>query len=71
LVYRVMGNRRLRTFDRRMMKLFVSKGEKVTGNRRKMRKEFLILLLSKYYSGEQMKEDEMGGECGTYGGEEK
>jgi hypothetical protein len=70
LVYSIMGSRRLRTFDKRMMKLFVSKGEKVTGDRRKLRKEFLILLLTKYYSGEQMKEDEMDGECCTYGGEE-
>jgi hypothetical protein len=67
-----MGSRRLRTFDKRMMrKLFVCEGEKVTGDRRKLRKEFLILLLTKYYSGEQMKEDEMDGECCTYGGEEK
>jgi hypothetical protein len=66
-----MGSRRLRTFDKRMMKLFVSKGVKVTGDRRKLRKMFLILLLTKYYWGEQMKEDEMGGECGTYGGDKK
>jgi len=43
------------------------KGEKVTGDRRKLRKDFLILLLTKYYSGEQIKEDEIGGECGTVG----
>jgi hypothetical protein len=29
------------------------------------------VLLSKYYSGNQIKEDEMGGACGTYGGDEK
>jgi hypothetical protein len=51
-----MGSRRLRMLDKRMRKLFVSKGEKVTGDRRKLRKEFLILLLAKCYSGEQMKE---------------
>jgi len=63
-----MGSRRLRTFDkRRMRKLFVSKGEKVTGDRRELRKDFLILLLTKYYSGEQIKEDVIGVECGTVG----
>jgi len=41
-----MGSRRLRTFDKRMMMIFMSKGEKVTGDQRKLRKEFLILLLT-------------------------
>jgi hypothetical protein len=47
-----MGSRRPRTFDkRRMRKLFASKGEKVTGERRKLLKEFLILLLTKILFG--------------------
>jgi len=29
------------------------------------------VLLSKYYSGYQMEKNEMGGACGTYGGEER
>jgi len=62
-----VGSGRLRTLDKRMMKLFVSNGEKVTGDRRKRHKDFLILLLTKYYSGEQIQEDEIGGECGTVG----
>ena len=67
-----MGSRRLRTFDKRMlMKLFMSKREKVAGDRRKLCKDFLILLLTKYHSGEKIKKDEMGGECGTYGREDK
>jgi len=28
------------------------------------------VLLTKYYLGDQIKEDEMGGACGTYGAEE-
>jgi hypothetical protein len=28
-------------------------------------------VLKKYYSGEPIKEKETGGECGTYGGEER
>jgi hypothetical protein len=28
-----------------------------------------LVLLSKYYLGDKIKEDEMGGTCGTYGGE--
>jgi hypothetical protein len=31
----------------------------------------LQVLLTRYYSGAQFKEDEMGGSCGTYGREEK
>ena len=34
-------------------------------------RSFMILLLTKYYLDYQVKEDEMYGACGTYGGEEK
>jgi hypothetical protein len=46
--------------------------EKVTGNWRKIRNEELHDLhtsLNKYYKGDQIKNDEMGEACGTYGGE--
>jgi hypothetical protein len=32
---------------------------------------FTFLLLTKYYSGEKIKKNEMGGACGTCGKEEK
>ena len=34
-------------------------------------RSLFIVFLSKYNSGDQIKEDEMGGACGTYGGDEK
>jgi hypothetical protein len=38
------------------------KGEEVVGG------ASWFLLLTKYYSGAEIKEDEMGGACGTYRG---
>jgi len=32
-------------------------------------KSSTILLLTKYYSGDQIEKNEMGGVCSTYGGE--
>jgi len=31
----------------------------------------MINIFTKYYYGDQIKEDEIGGECGTYRGDEK
>ena len=33
------------------------------------RRALLSVLLTKYYSGDQIKENEIGGACGTYRGE--
>jgi hypothetical protein len=32
---------------------------------------FVFILLTKYFSGDQIKKNEMGGAHGTYGGEER
>jgi hypothetical protein len=34
-------------------------------------KSFIICMLHKYYSGDQIKEDKIGGRCSTHGRDEK
>ena len=59
-------------FENRVLReIFGPKRDEVTGEWRKLHKQELIdLYLTKYCSGDKIKND-MGGACGTYGGEEK
>jgi hypothetical protein len=59
---RVLGNRVLR-------KIFRPKRKEVTREWRRLHNEglhVLYLLLTKYYSGDQIGKNEMGGACGMY-----
>jgi len=60
-------------FENRVLrKILQPKSEEEKGGWRKLHyTELFIVFLSKYNSGDQIKEDEMGGACGTYGGDEK
>jgi hypothetical protein len=66
---RVFGNRVLR-------RIFRPKRDEVRGERRKLHSEELHNLYTStntlwYYQDNRIKEDEMGGECSAYGGDEK
>ena len=51
-------------------RIFGLKRDKVTGERKDyITKSFKISILKKYYLGEQINTNEMGGKCCTYGGE--
>ena len=55
----------LRVFANRMLRrIFGPKWVKVT-------EEWRTVVLTKYYSGNQIEKDEMGGVCSTNGGEER
>jgi hypothetical protein len=55
-----------------LRKVFGPWSEGVRGNWRKLLvRSFRFILLSNCYSGDQMKVNGMGRECGTYRGEEK
>jgi hypothetical protein len=58
--------RRLRVFENRVMRrIFGPKRDEETGEWRKQHNEELNYL-TKYYSGDQIEKDEMGGACSTY-----
>jgi hypothetical protein len=61
-------------FENRVLRrIFGSKWDEVTGDSRKLHNEELNDLYSspKYYSGDQIEKNEMGGACSTYGEEER
>jgi len=61
---------RLRVFSVRLLrKIYEPKWDDVTGEYRRLHKEELYALYSSPDS-DQIKKNEMGGSCGTYGGQE-
>jgi hypothetical protein len=60
---------RLRVFENRVLrKIFRSNKDEVTGEWRRLHNEQLHeMLLTKYYSSDQIKKNEMGKACGTHG----
>jgi len=55
-----------------LRKIFGPKRNKVTGEWRRLHNEEVNALYSyHYYSGDQIKKNELGGACGTHGGQEK
>jgi hypothetical protein len=63
---------RLRMFENRVLgRIFGPKRDEVTGRWRKLHNEELHnKLLTKYYQGDQIKEDEVGGACSAHEGDE-
>jgi hypothetical protein len=63
---------RLRVFDSRVLRrIFESKRDEVRGEWRKLHNEELNDLYTKYYSGDQIKKNDMDGACNTCQGEER
>jgi hypothetical protein len=61
-------DRWLRVFENRVLRrIFGPKRDEVTGEWRKLHNEELVFL-TKYYSGDQIEKNEMGGACSTYEG---
>jgi hypothetical protein len=64
--------RELRVFENRVLrKIFGPKRDDVTGQWRRLHNKELHAGCSSYHSREQIKNNEMGKACGTYGGEER
>jgi len=66
-----VGESELRKFRNRVMKnIFGPKMERVTGDRRKLHNKEIhdLVLLIKYYSGDQINKNEVSGVYGLYGG---
>jgi hypothetical protein len=58
---------RLRVFENRVLRrIFGPKRDEVTGDWRRLHKEELNDI-TKYYSGDQIEKNEVGGACSTYG----
>jgi hypothetical protein len=53
--------------NRLLRRIFGPKRDGVTGERRRLNNELNELYYSKYYLGDQIKKNEMGGACSTYG----
>jgi hypothetical protein len=63
---------RLRVFeDRALRKIFGPKREQVSGSWRRLHSEEFHKSVTGYYYNDQVKKDEMGGACSTYGRDEK
>jgi hypothetical protein len=64
---------RLRAFENQVLRrIFGPKRKEVIGEWRRLHKEELNDLYSiKYYSGDQIKKNEVGRACSTYGGGER
>ena len=64
--------RRLMFENRVLMRIFGSERDEVTGSGEDyIIRGLMICLVTKYYSSDQIEENEMGGACSTYGGEER
>jgi hypothetical protein len=63
----------LRVFENRVQrKIFGAKRGEITGNGEDyIKRSFMFSTPHKYYSDDQITKNEVGGACGTYGGEER
>jgi hypothetical protein len=64
----------LRVFENRVLRrIFGRTRDEVTGDWRRLHNEELLcsVLLTKYYSCDQIKRNEMGGACSAYGRQER